>query len=59
MSDTILALLMLAGIVLSAGSWSVYRRGDRTRALLMLIAALTMFANVVIWLAPAPGAGTP
>lgn len=59
MSETVLALLMLAGLALSAGSWFVFRRGDRKRALLMLVAALTMFANVVIWLAPVPGSGTP
>lgn len=52
MSDTVLALLMLAGLVLTIGAWFVHRRGDRKRALLMLVAAITMFANVVIWLAP-------
>lgn len=54
MSDTILALLMLAGLVLSAGAVIIYRKGDRKRAALMLLAALVMFANVAIWLAPLP-----
>lgn len=55
MTDTILAILMLAGFVLGAGALVVHRRGERKRALLMLIAALVMFANVAIWLAPLPG----
>lgn len=56
MTDTILAILMLAGFVLSGGAYFVHRRGDRKRALLMLLAGAVMFANVVIWLAPLPGA---
>lgn len=54
MSDTILAILMLAGFALSGGAFLIYRRGDRARAALMLVAAFVMFANVAIWLAPAP-----
>lgn len=54
MSDTILALLMLAGFALSAGAVAIYRKGDRKRAALMLAAALMMFANVAIWLVPLP-----
>jgi hypothetical protein len=54
MTDTILAILMLAGFALSAGAFVIHRRGDRKRALLMLVAALVMFANVAIWLAPLP-----
>lgn len=59
MSDTILALLMLAGLVLMAGSFLIFRRGDAKRALLMLVAAMVMFANVAVWLAPMPGGGAP
>jgi hypothetical protein len=54
MSDTLLAILMLAGFTLSAGAFLVHRRGDRKRALLMLVAALVMFGNVAVWLAPLP-----
>jgi hypothetical protein len=54
MTDTVLALLMLAGFVLTGGAWFVHRRGDAKRALLMLVAGLVMFANVAIWLAPLP-----
>lgn len=52
MSDTIMSVLMLTGVVLSAGAIYVFRIGDRRRALLMLIAALVMFANLAIWLVP-------
>ena len=55
MTDTILAILMLAGFALTGGAIFVYRRGERKRALLMLLAVLVMFANVAIWLAPSPG----
>jgi hypothetical protein len=54
MTDTILAVLMLAGFALSAGAIVIYRRGEQKRAFLMLVAALVMFANVAIWLAPLP-----
>ena len=47
MSDTIMSILMLTG-----GAIFVFRKGDRRRALLMLIAALVMFANVAVWLVP-------
>jgi hypothetical protein len=52
MTDTILSVLMLTGVVLTAGAVFVFRKGDRRRALLMLVAALVMFANMVIWLMP-------
>ncbi len=54
MTDTILAILMLTGFALSIGALIIFRRGDKRRALLMLLAALVMFANVAIWLAPLP-----
>jgi hypothetical protein len=51
----ILSLLMLAGILLSAGGiWLLVKGGDRRRALLMLGAAIVMFGNVAIWMLP-PG----
>jgi hypothetical protein len=52
MSDTIMSVLMLTGVVLTGGAIYVFRRGDRRRALLMVVAALVMFANVAIWLVP-------
>lgn len=52
MSDTIMSILMLTGVLLTGGAAYVFRNGDRRRALLMLVAALVMFANVAIWLMP-------
>ncbi|WP_188237699.1 hypothetical protein [Sphingopyxis sp. LK2115] len=52
MSDTIISILMLTGVALTGGAAYVFRSGDRRRALLMLVAALVMFANVAVWLAP-------
>ncbi|MBB6424898.1 hypothetical protein [Sphingopyxis sp. JAI128] len=52
MSDTIMSILMLTGVLMAGGAVLVFRRGDRRRALLMLVAALVMFANVAIWLVP-------
>ncbi|KQZ61398.1 hypothetical protein ASD67_19420 [Sphingopyxis sp. Root1497] len=52
MSDTIMSVLMLTGAVLTGGAIYIFRKGDRRRALLMLVAALVMFANVAVWLVP-------
>ena len=52
MSDTIMSILMLTGVLLTGGAVIVFRKGDRRRALLLLVAALVMFANVAIWLVP-------
>ena len=52
MSDTIMSVLMLAGVALTGGAIYIFRTGDRKRALLMLVAALVLFANVAIWMIP-------
>ncbi len=52
MADMLLSLLMAAGLALSAGAVLMLRRGNRKQAVLMLLAALAMFGNVAIWLAP-------
>ncbi len=52
MGDLLLSIVMLGGIALLGGAVFVFRSGDRRRALLMLIAALVMFANVAIWVVP-------
>ena len=52
MSDTVISVLMLTGVALTGGAASVFRQGDKRRALLMLVAALVMFANVAVWLVP-------
>ena len=52
MSDTIMSILMLTGVLLTGAAAYVFRKGERRRALLMLVAALVMFANVAVWLVP-------
>ena len=52
MGDLLLSIVMLGGIALMGGGVMVFRTGDRRRALLMVVAALIMFANVAIWLVP-------
>lgn len=42
------AIAMLAVFALSAGGAALWKR-DRKRAVLMLVAALVLFANVLIW----------
>jgi hypothetical protein len=49
----ILSILMLGGLLLGAGGfWLIAKGGDRKRALLMLVASVVMFANVLIWALP-------
>ncbi len=52
MGDTLLSIVMLGGFALLVGAIMVFRHGDRRRALLMIVAALIMFANVAIWMIP-------
>ncbi len=53
MSGTILSILMLAGIALTGGGvYTIVKRNDRKRGMLMLVAGLVMFANVAIWAMP-------
>ena len=52
MLETMMSILMLTGIVMIGGAILVFRGGDRRRALLMVIVALVMFANVAIWMMP-------
>lgn len=55
MAGTILSILMLAGILLTVGGiYSIVRRGERKRGMLMIIAGLVMFANVAITAIPGP-----
>ncbi len=53
MSGTILSLLMLAGILLTAGGlFLLAKKRDRRRGVLMIAAGVVMFANVAIWAIP-------
>jgi hypothetical protein len=53
MAATILSIVMLAGIVLLGGGiYLIAKKRDRLRALLMIVMAIVMFANVAIWAMP-------
>lgn len=52
--ETLLAVLMLAGFALIGGAIVLHRRGERKKALLMVVAGLVMFANVAVLVAPTP-----
>ena len=41
--------LVIAVFVLTAGGIRLFRAGDRTKGVLMLIAALVLLINVLIW----------
>ena len=56
MSGTILSILMLAGLALTAGGLVlIFRKRNFKQGSLMLVAAVVMFANVAIWSVPGPG----
>ena len=59
MMNIVLSVLMLVGMALSIGALILWRRGNGRRGLLMLVAALIMFANVVILVAPVAGGPPP
>jgi hypothetical protein len=49
-SPIILSLLMIAAFALGAGGvWTIVKRRDLKRGLLMLLAALVMLGNALIW----------
>ncbi|MFS0848852.1 hypothetical protein AB3M93_05170 [Novosphingobium panipatense] len=53
--DIALSLLVLTVVALLLGAIALFRRGGYTRqAVLMLILAAIMVANVVIWTLPTP-----
>ncbi len=55
MLDTALSLLMLASIALIGGAVFLWRRGERQRPALMLVLAVIMLGNLVIWTLPSGG----
>ena len=59
MLSIILSLLMLAGIALTIGAVMVWRRGDRRKAALMLLAALVALGNVAMLVAPLANGRSP
>lgn len=52
--DTVLSIVALAALALAAGGVFLWRRGERKQAGLMLLVALVMLGNVVIWSIPVP-----
>ncbi|MEJ7935121.1 LPXTG cell wall anchor domain-containing protein [Sphingobium sp. AN558] len=53
MTGTILSILMLAGLALTGGGiFTMVRRRERKRGMLMIAAGLVMFANVAIAVIP-------
>ncbi|HYD25059.1 MAG TPA: hypothetical protein VEB68_09685 [Croceibacterium sp.] len=51
--DTVLSLVVLVAIALVAGATYLWRRGGaRKQAWLMLVLAVVMIANVLIWTVP-------
>ncbi len=57
--NVILSILMLAGLGLIGGAVLLARRGERKKALLMVIAALVMFGNVALLVVPLEDGRTP
>ena len=57
MSDLVLSLVMLAAAVLVGGAYSLFRKGNTQKALLMALLAFVMLANVAIWVLPASDGG--
>ena len=52
-SDVILSIGVLATFALVLGALYLFRRpGERKRAILMLIAAVVLMGNVLIWTLP-------
>ncbi|HUQ12652.1 MAG TPA: hypothetical protein VM055_00055 [Novosphingobium sp.] len=59
MLAAVLSLLILATLVLVAGAWFLWRRGERKRPALMVLLAVVALVNVGIWTLPGPGGEAP
>jgi hypothetical protein len=46
----LLSLAVLGVFVLLWGAWRIWRGGDRKKASLMLVVALVLVANLLIWI---------
>ena len=56
---TVLSVVMLAALALLGGAYVLWRRGTRRQAALMLVLAVVMIANVLIWTLPDQGGTAP
>lgn len=52
MTSFVLSIAMLTAIALVFGAVALFRRGQRKQPALMLVLAVVMIANVVIWSIP-------
>lgn len=52
MTSFVLSIAMLTSIALIFGAIALFRRGQRKQPALMLVLAVVMIANVVIWSIP-------
>ena len=57
--DTVLSVVTLAAIALVAGAIYLWRKGVRKQAGLMLLLAVVMVVNVLIWTLPVAGGTAP
>jgi hypothetical protein len=47
---TLLSIMMLAAFLLAGGGiWLIWRRREKGKGILMLVAALVLFGNVLVW----------
>lgn len=50
--DAVLSVVMLAAVALLGGAVVLWRRGVRKQAGLMVVLAVVMIANVLVWTVP-------
>ena len=57
--DAVISIVALAALALIAGAIVLWRRGVRKQAGLMIVLAVVMIVNVLIWTLPGPGGTAP
>ena len=57
--DAVLSVVALAALALVAGAIYLWRKGVRKQAGLMLVLAVVMIVNVLIWTLPGSGGTAP
>lgn len=58
--DIVLSILMLTSMGLIVGAFFLWRRGGQTKQIiLMLVLAMVMISNVLIWTLPDSGGKSP
>ena len=57
--DTVLSVVAFVALALIAGAIDQWRRGVRTQAGLMLVLAVVMIVNVLIWTVPDSSGAAP